>query len=178
MWCNFLLILMLRLSNNKFAPASAGDSVKVPVPEVYRSKCAPRSVIGVVMDVDKEKSLYKIGISNGVLKSLFSRGQFVVCKESFLWPDDVPAHWTSVREASLSSTSSLIHTKTYFLATYHRSPSSKQRVMKRYRKSLKNHSIGSFCVGSMNLSTGSKYRLFWALNQASGRFSPNDWGRI
>ena len=60
---------MLRLSNIKFAPASVGDSVKVPVPEVDRSKCAPRSVIGVVMEVDTEKSLYKISIPEKSLHS-------------------------------------------------------------------------------------------------------------
>ena len=31
----------------------------MPVPDVDRSKCAPRNVLGVVMNVDEEKSLYK-----------------------------------------------------------------------------------------------------------------------
>lgn len=90
---------MLRLTNNKFTPASVGDSVRVPIPEVDRSKCASRNVIGVVMDIDKEKSMYKIGTAQGVLKTLFTRGEFDVCKESFLQSEDVPEHSTSVREA-------------------------------------------------------------------------------
>ena len=91
---------MLRLSNGKFAPAVLGDSVRIPVPDVDRSKCAARNVIGVVMEVDEEKSLYKIGTSQGVLKTLFTRGQFDVCPERFLATEDVPeCSSTSVREA-------------------------------------------------------------------------------
>ena len=89
---------MLKLSNNKFSPASVGDTVRFLVP-VDRSKCAPRNVLGVVMNVDAEKYLYRIGTSHGVLKSLFTRGDFDVCKESFLHTDDVPEGVTSVREA-------------------------------------------------------------------------------
>ena len=89
---------MLKLSNNKFSPASVGDTVRFLVP-VDRSKCAPRNVLGVVMNVDAEKYLYRIGTSHGVLKSLFTRGDFNVCKESFLHTDDVPEGVTSVREA-------------------------------------------------------------------------------
>ena len=90
---------MLRLSNSKFTPASIGDSVRIPVPEVDRSKCAARNVIGVVMDINDDK-MYKIGTSQGVLKNLFTRVQFDVCKESFLNPEDVPvSSTTSVREA-------------------------------------------------------------------------------
>ena len=48
-----------------FAPASVGDGVRVPVAD-DRSKCAPRNVLGVVMNVDTEISLYKIGNSHGV----------------------------------------------------------------------------------------------------------------
>ena len=47
---------MLRLSNSKFAPASVGDNVKVPVPEVDRSKCSKINIIGIIMEVDSEKS--------------------------------------------------------------------------------------------------------------------------
>ena len=57
---------MLRLSNSKLPPALEGDNVRMPVPEVDWSKCAARNVIGVVMEVDEEKSLYKIGTSQGV----------------------------------------------------------------------------------------------------------------
>ena len=79
----------LRLSNRKFTPASIGDIVRVPVPEVDRSKCAARNVIGVVMDINDNK-MYKIVTSQGALKNFFTRVQFNVCKESFLDPKDVP----------------------------------------------------------------------------------------
>ena len=89
---------MLKLSNNKFSPASVGDTVRFLV-LVNRSKCAPRNVLGVVMNVDAEKYLYRIGTSHGVLKNLFTRGDFDVCKESFIHTDDVPEGVKSVREA-------------------------------------------------------------------------------
>ena len=63
---------MLRLSNNQFGAASVGDSVRVPVPEVDRPKCASRNIIGVIMEVNHEKSLYKIGTSQGVLSGMFT----------------------------------------------------------------------------------------------------------
>ena len=49
---------MLRPSNSKFTPAAVGDSVRVPVPEVYCSKCAARNIIRIVMAIDEEKVLF------------------------------------------------------------------------------------------------------------------------
>ena len=75
---------MLKHSDSKFPRAVVGDNVRVPVPEVDRSKCAARNVIGVVMEVDEEKALYKIGTSEGVLTNLFTRGQFARSHRSFM----------------------------------------------------------------------------------------------
>ena len=62
--------------------------------------CSPRNIIGVVMEVDEEKSLYKMGTIEGVLQTLFTRGQFDVRPESFLNPGDLPERSsTFVREA-------------------------------------------------------------------------------
>ena len=89
---------MLRLSNQKFIPATIGDNVRIQVSEVDRSKCSSRNIIGVVLEIDEEKSLYKIGTDQGVLKNMYCRGEFEICKERFLSVNDVPLTSTSVRE--------------------------------------------------------------------------------
>ena len=91
---------MLRLSNNKFVAATVGNNnVRVPVPEFDRGKCAPRNIIGVVMEADEEKSLYRIGTSLGVLNAMFTRSQFEICQEKFMSVEDVPSGKSlSVRE--------------------------------------------------------------------------------
>ena len=57
---------MLRLSDSKFTPASIGDSLRTPVPKVCCTKP------GVLMDINANKNMYKIGISQWVLKNLFA----------------------------------------------------------------------------------------------------------
>ena len=94
---------MLRLSNKQFEPAAIGDNVRVQVPEVDRSKCSSRNIIGVVMEIDEEKSLYKIGTSQGVLNSMYSRREFEICKERFVSVNDVPSGSTSVRACHTKS---------------------------------------------------------------------------
>ena len=94
---------MLRLSNKQFEPAAIGDNVRVQVPEVDRSKCSSRNIIGVVMEIDEEKSSYKIGTSQGVLNSMYSRREFEICKERFVSVNDVPSDSTSVRACHAKS---------------------------------------------------------------------------
>ena len=49
---------MMRGSVSKFPPGKAGDTVRVRIPDVDRGRCAPRNVIGVITNVDKDKDLY------------------------------------------------------------------------------------------------------------------------
>ena len=57
-----------------------------------------------VTEVDKEKSMYRIGTLHGVLNGMYTRGQFEICKEKFMSVDDVPTTLTTtVRECHAKS---------------------------------------------------------------------------
>lgn len=80
---------MLKRSVHKCPPASVGDSVQVPVPDVDRGPLDPNHLIMCVVEIDKKKSLYKVGNSSGVLNVLLSVNGFGVCKQKFFDLDDI-----------------------------------------------------------------------------------------
>ena len=58
---------MTRLAGEKFPQGKVGDTVKVRVPNVDRGRCDSRNVLGVIMEADLTKDLYRIGTNDGSL---------------------------------------------------------------------------------------------------------------
>nr|CAI5824518.1 unnamed protein product [Callosobruchus analis] len=65
---------MLALSRDKLRPAEIGQTVVAKVPDVYRRHLSPRRVPAVVLSVNGS-SLYKLGIEEGVLDTLYGRNE-------------------------------------------------------------------------------------------------------
>ncbi|XP_031334323.1 uncharacterized protein LOC116164310 [Photinus pyralis] len=78
---------MLQTSRKKFKPGAVGMSVRVPIPDVDRSRSDHRNILGVIMSVEDE--FYRIGTVHGVLKQLYSRNEFEICKQQFLKLENV-----------------------------------------------------------------------------------------
>ena len=68
-------------------------------PQIYRGKCDPRNIIGVVLGKTPENT-YKIGVKTGILKGTYMRNAFAVCPRKHIAPDDVPTKSVSIREAT------------------------------------------------------------------------------
>lgn len=92
---------MQQLSNKRFKKGEVGESVRVPVPDLDRGRVDHRNLIGVILEV--ENDFYKIGTKDGVLKGLYTRGQFELCGERFLEIGSVPEKEISVREGNTCS---------------------------------------------------------------------------
>ena len=60
---------MMRLSREKFPHGKVGDTVKVCVPDVDRGRYDSRNILGVIMEADLTKDLYRIGTKDGTLNS-------------------------------------------------------------------------------------------------------------
>ncbi|XP_065223547.1 KRAB-A domain-containing protein 2-like [Planococcus citri] len=86
-------------SEAKFGVIERGTTVTVPVPEVDRSKCNPRNIIGVVLEV-VDGQFYRIGTKDGTLPQLFSRGQIAPSTKEFLAIENVPPESITIREAN------------------------------------------------------------------------------
>ena len=87
---------MLKLSDRKFGEVSAGKTVRVPKPALDRSKGDPPNVLAMVLEVH-ENGLYRLGTRDGILKNLYARSQFSVCKENLLSESDIPNEEFSLR---------------------------------------------------------------------------------
>lgn len=88
-------------SDKKFPPVPVGATVRVPVPEVDRGRGDHRNILAVVKEVT-EDGFYKLGTSNGILKSLYSRAQFTVCPKQLINERDTPNCEIPLRTAAAS----------------------------------------------------------------------------
>jgi len=59
-----------------------GQNVGIKVPDIDRAKMDPRSIIAVITDV-KDEEFYELATKLGILKALYRRNHFTLCKESF-----------------------------------------------------------------------------------------------
>ena len=64
---------MARFAREKFPQGKLGNTVKVRVPDVDRGRCDSRNILGVIIEVDLTKDLYKIGTEDGILNSMYTR---------------------------------------------------------------------------------------------------------
>lgn len=92
---------MKQISESKFPPGKVGQTVRIKIPEVDKSKVDGHNLIGIILEIVDE-TFYKIGTRSGILRSLYSRNQFTICKEEFLKADDVPVTQVSLRGAASS----------------------------------------------------------------------------
>ena len=82
---------MKTVSDASHPPASVGQNVTVPIPDVDKGKGDLRNIIAVVLN-RSEDELYKLGTRDGILKKLYSRSEFDVCKQLFLDVKDIPTY--------------------------------------------------------------------------------------
>ncbi|KAL4090679.1 hypothetical protein QTP88_025471 [Uroleucon formosanum] len=87
---------MKQASENRFRPGEVGQSVTVKIPDVDRARSDFRNIIGVILSINND--MYEIGTKEDRLSTLYSRNQFLICKERFLKADDVPQTMISLRE--------------------------------------------------------------------------------
>jgi hypothetical protein len=90
---------MLRLSKLKFPTANVGETVRIRIPEVDRGKADSRNIIAVITSKENE-NLYKLDTKHGILKQLYTRNDFTVCKEAFISVNEVPVNEISLRECA------------------------------------------------------------------------------
>jgi hypothetical protein len=66
-----------------------GQTVKIKIPEVDRSKIDARTLMAKVLQVVDE-DFYRLGTKVGTLSQLFTRNQFTLCEENFLESAIIP----------------------------------------------------------------------------------------
>ena len=79
---------MLEQSAMQFRPVNIDDTVLVPVEDVDRSKLDPPNLHALVIDVIGEVG-YKLAVTSGVLKGVFSRHHFKHSPTNFLSRSDI-----------------------------------------------------------------------------------------
>ena len=72
---------MTERSVKRFKPASQGDCVTVPIPDVHMFRGDAKNIMACVMEVE-DGGFYRLGTRHGILKQLYSRNQFEVLTES------------------------------------------------------------------------------------------------
>ena len=91
---------MTRLATERFPQGKIGDTVKVRGPDVDCGRCDSRNILGVIMEADLTKDLYRIGTKDGILNSWYARNQFSTCTEGTVNIADVPSVNISLRECA------------------------------------------------------------------------------
>ena len=76
------------------------DTVKVPVLDVDCGRCDSRNMLGIIMDADLTKHLYRIETKDGILNSWYARNQFSTCTKGTVNIADVPSVNISLRESA------------------------------------------------------------------------------
>ena len=91
---------MTRLARQKLPHGKVGDTVKVRVPDVDRGRCDSRNILGVIMEADLTKDLYRIGNKDGILNSWYAKKQFSTCTEGTVNIAGVPSVNIFLRECA------------------------------------------------------------------------------
>ena len=60
---------MTILAREKFPQGKVGDTVKVRAPVFDCGRCSLRNILGVIMEADLTKNLYRIGTKDVILNS-------------------------------------------------------------------------------------------------------------
>ena len=91
---------MTRLAREKFPQRKVGNTVKVRVPEVDRGRCDSRNILGVIMEADLTKGLFRIGTKDVILNLWYARNQFSTCTEGTANMAGVPSVNMSLRKCA------------------------------------------------------------------------------
>ena len=89
---------MKEMSNKQMPTVLIGQTVKVKIPEVDRSKVDARTLLAVVLKV-VDGEFYRLGTKAGTLSQLFTRNQFTLCEENFLKSAIIPENEIGIRQA-------------------------------------------------------------------------------
>lgn len=89
---------MKEISSKKMPIVLIGQTVKIKIPEVDRSKVDARTLLAVVLQVVDE-DYYRLGTKAGTLSQLFTRNQFTLCEENFLESAIIPDNEIGIRQA-------------------------------------------------------------------------------
>ena len=60
------------LKTQAFSTGKSGDTVKVRVLDAVRGRCDSRNILGVIIEADLTKDLYRIGTKDGTLNSRYA----------------------------------------------------------------------------------------------------------
>ncbi|GFV42560.1 KRAB-A domain-containing protein 2 [Trichonephila clavipes] len=88
----------------KISPAQIGDTVRIQVPDVDRGLTDNQNVLAVVGIEDSNFS--KLANENGPFEQLYTRNQFVTCKEKLLSIDEIYFQKISLRESAAANSRS------------------------------------------------------------------------
>ena len=96
---------MVKRSRVDLQAGAIGDNVAVPIPLVDRGRGDPRNILGVIIDRN-EHDMYTIAVSQGILKTKYTRIDFDLCPQKLLSIADVnTTDRVSLREALKKSAS-------------------------------------------------------------------------
>lgn len=89
---------MKATSSKQMPTVTIGQTVKIKIPEVDRSKVDARILLAVVLQIVDE-DFYRLGTKAGTLSQLFTRNQFIICEEHFLESSIIPKNEIGIRQA-------------------------------------------------------------------------------
>ena len=87
---------MKLLSDKPFGDVLLGSTVRIPIPDVYRSKGDPPNILGIILKITDD-NYYQIGTKNGKINKLYARSQFSVCEENLININEVPNNEMALR---------------------------------------------------------------------------------
>ena len=94
-----LLVIQNNYSTTEDSNQAIPTIVQLPIPEVDQGPLDPNHVLCCVVEIQKEKCLYKLGNKHGLIDTLFPANGFGVCKQILIKIEDVNLSKTlSVRE--------------------------------------------------------------------------------
>ncbi|GFY08679.1 uncharacterized protein TNCV_811121 [Trichonephila clavipes] len=91
-------------SEKKFPTASLGTTVRVPIPDVDKGRGDSRNILAAIMSV-AEDGFCRLGTSEGILKQLYARSQFILCPQNLLRIENIPDHELSLRSVAIAQSS-------------------------------------------------------------------------
>jgi len=89
---------MKEISSKKMPIVLIGQTVKIKIPEVDRSKVDARTLLAVVLQVVDE-DYYRLGTKAETLSQFFTRNQFTLCEENFLESAIIPDNEIGICQA-------------------------------------------------------------------------------
>lgn len=91
---------MLKRTAQKLSEVTVGVNVTLKIPTVDRTRVDLPNLLGIVMEIKQEHSVFKIGTKSGVLANHYNRQDFAIIKEKFISLEDVPNKVVDLRKAA------------------------------------------------------------------------------